>query len=341
MDHWINASGGNWATKSSWSNGVPTAAVGTAVDAGGTYTVNISTADTTYALILNNAHAKSSGYAGGVLTLAGAGGAQSPNGALSINSGTFVLAGGLLHAGSISVGSGATFLVSNGSQYTGQNAISNPILNNGSFVIAQTTAVNDTGNITGTGSITIESSSNVTLGGNISETGPILIESSSHTTINGIVSGNAFTIENSAIVDITSAITGTAGSFTLMNSANLEFGAAESENIGFAAGASGTLKFDKSALVTGSISGLTPNNKVDLADLTWVSGKMKATFAGNTSGGVLTVTNGTNSINLNLLGNYKQATSELVEGQHGGNYSRRPAGDRIAHCGCEWRRRGW
>jgi hypothetical protein len=133
-------------------------------------------------------------------------------------------------------------------------------------------------------------------------------------------SGDNFTIENSAVLDINSAITGTAGSFTLMNSANLEFGAAESENIGFAAGATGRLKFDYSltAPFTGKISGLTPNNKVDLADLSWVSRKMKATFAGNTSGGVLTVTNGTNSVNLNLLGNYTTASWNLSKDGSGG-----------------------
>jgi hypothetical protein len=120
------------------------------------------------------------------------------------------------------------------------------------------------------------------------------------------------------VAPLTSAVTGTAGSFALMNKAGLELGAADSENINFAAGASGILKLDMSAQVTGNISGLTPKDAVDLADLAWVAGHMKATFAGNASGGVLTVTNGTNSINLNLLGNYTQATWKLSKDGSGG-----------------------
>jgi hypothetical protein len=39
----------------------------------------------------------------------------------------------------------------------------------------------------------------------------------------------------------------------------------------------------------GSVSGLSPKNAIILADLTWISRKMKATFSGDTSGGTLTV----------------------------------------------------
>src|SRR5262249_2982870 len=56
-----------------------------------------------------------------------------------------------------------------------------------------------------------------------------------------------------------------AGSITLQDSGSLEFGTANSENVTFAAGASGTLKIDHSltAPFTGSISGLTTNNAID------------------------------------------------------------------------------
>jgi hypothetical protein len=317
MDHWINSSGGNWATASNWKNGVPTAAIGADIDASGLYLVGISSADVAYGLTVNSPLAIVSDNTGGVLTLAGVGGQLAPNGALSLNNGAFVLAGGSLHAGAISIGSGGIFLVFQG-QYTGQNAISNPISNNGWLVTANSSIVNITGNISGTGSTTLEGASRVIFAGNISEAGPITIENSATATINGIVSGQTFNVEDGAALNITSAITGTAGSFTLMNSANLEFGAAESENVVFAGGATGTVKFDKSALVTGELSGLTPNNKVDLADLSWVSGKMKATFAGNSSGGVLTVTNGANNVKLNLLGNYTHASWNLSKDGVGG-----------------------
>src|ERR1700688_2782508 len=185
------------------------------------------------------------------------------------------LAGGGLQAGSISIASGGALLVSKSYSYTGSSALAETITDNGAIIVATSSTDAFTGNITGTGSVTVEHSSIVTFGGSISETGPITIQDSANVTINGTVSGDNFTIGNSAVLDIASAVTGTSGSFTLMNSANLEFGAAESENIGVAAGATGTLKFDKSASVTGSISGLTTKNAVDLADLGWVSGSMK------------------------------------------------------------------
>lgn len=81
----------------------------------------------------------------------------------------------------------------------------------------------------------------------------------------------------------------------------------------FTSGASGTVKFDHSltAPFTGYLSGLSTKNAVDLADLAWKPGKMKATFSGDTSGGTLTVTNGTNSVALKLLGNYTTASWTL------------------------------
>jgi hypothetical protein len=106
-----------------------------------------------------------------------------------------------------------------------------------------------------------------------------------------------------------------------MNSANLEFGAAVSENVTFGSGAAGTLKLDKSLTspYTGTLSGLTQNNAVDLADLTYVAGKMKATFSGSTTDGTLTITNGGGqSVQLKLAGNYTTAAWNLSKDGSGG-----------------------
>jgi hypothetical protein len=69
---------------------------------------------------------------------------------------------------------------------------------------------------------------------------------------------------------------------------------------------------------TGYLSGLSTKNAVDLADLAWTPGKMKATFSGNTSGGTLTVTNGANSVALKLLGNYTTASWTFSKDSTGG-----------------------
>jgi len=96
-----------------------------------------------------------------------------------------------------------------------------------------------------------------------------------------------------------------AGSFTIANSAVQEFGAADSENVTFANGSKGTVKFDQSLTQpTVTISGLTPKNSIDLADLPFTNGQMTVTPSFTATGGTLTVTNqSTNqSVSLNLVG---------------------------------------
>jgi hypothetical protein len=180
------------------------------IDASGTYTVTISSADTTYGLLVNAAGATVSDNTGGSLSITDSGGPSNPNGALTISAGSFALAGGGL----------------------------------------------------------------------------------------------------------------TAGSITLQDSGSLEFGTANSENVTFAAGASGTLKIDHglTAPFTGSISGLTTTNSVDLVDLAWThpSRSMTATYSGTASGGTLTVSDRTNSVNLNLLGDYRTASWLLSKDANGG-----------------------
>jgi hypothetical protein len=279
LDHWTNTSGGNWTTASSWrtwngTHAVPTATIDADFDANGTYAVNIATAATAYALLLNDSGATVSDNIGGSLTLTGTGGAQSPNGVLSINQGTFVLAGGSLRAGSISIGAGGSFLVTQG-QYAGQNSIPS-IADNGSFTVAQSASANIAGSVSGAGSFN--------LGGNASL----------------IISG-ADTVT---------------GSFTIGSNSNLEFVAPETAKITLT-GTSSNLKFD-SLSPTGQISGLNATDKIDLAGLRWVQGSMTAKFSGGTSGGILTVSNGAQSVAINLTGNYMQSSWHLSADKTGG-----------------------
>jgi hypothetical protein len=283
LDHWRNTSGGGWTTASSWSNGVPTAAVEAAVDAIGSYTVSITTADTTYALLVNDSGGTVSDNKGGTLSLLGAGGSTNPNGTLMINAGTFALAGGTLKSGAISIASGANLLVS--ASYSG---LANAITDNGSMTVSgNKTAVTFTGNLSGSGAINVQNNGTVTF--------------------NGAVGSETFNVSGTSKAIVNSTANGT-GSFVLLGSGSVEFGAAVSENVAFASGATGTVKLDHSltAPFTGQLSGLstTGTNFVDLADLTFVSGKMTASYSGTTSGGVLTVSNGTNAVALNLSGNY-------------------------------------
>jgi len=281
FDHWINSAGGDWASAANWGNGVPTANLAADIDASGTYTVTISSADTTYGLLINAAGATVSDNTGGSLSITDSGGPSNPNGALTISAGSFALAGGGLTAGSISIANGGTLLVSQ--SYTGTGALAESITNNGSITLSNSSIVTFNGAISGSGSVTVQ---------------------------------------NSANAIFNTAITGT-GSFTLQNGGSLEFGAADSENVTFAAGASGTLKIDHSLTApffTGYLSGLTTTNSVDLVDLAWThpSKSMTATYSGTASGGTLTVSDRKNSVKLNLLGDYSTASWLLSKDGTGG-----------------------
>jgi hypothetical protein len=295
FDHWINTAGGNWATAINWGNGVPTATLAADVDASGTYTVTISSSDTAYGLLLNAAGAAVSDNTSGALALTDSGGPSNPNGALTINAGTFALAGGGLKAGSISIASGAGLTVSQ--SYTGSNALAETITDNGSITILKTSTVNFTGAMSGLGSV--------------------LVENGATANFSGAVTGaEQFTIENSATAVFTNPINGT-GSFTLLNGGILTFDAADSENVTFGAAATGTLTLD--APFTGSVSGLTTSNEIDLEDLSWTKPpKMTATYSGNSSGGTLTVSDGTNSVSIKLIGNYTSAPWTLSKDGSGG-----------------------
>jgi len=131
-DHWVNTLGGDWATATNWNQGLPTATIDANVDATGTYSVAITSNAIADALLLNDAQATVTDN-NGSLSLAGAGGLANPNGALIINAGTFRLNGGGLKAGAIFIGTGGTFLRSKGS-YTGSNALSETINDNGSLI---------------------------------------------------------------------------------------------------------------------------------------------------------------------------------------------------------------
>jgi autotransporter-associated beta strand protein/probable HAF family extracellular repeat protein len=305
LDHWSNTSGGNWTTASSWAtwNGthaVPTGTIDADFDKSGTYTVKITTADTAYALLLKAAGTTISDNSGGTLTLAGTGGSSNPNGPLSINAGNFALAGGALNSGAISIARGSSLTISG--NYTGNGVISQAIADNGTMTISGSAAL--AGAITGSGIVNIQKGAAATFTGTI--TGSETFNISGTMTISG--AGRAV---------ISTLVSGT-GSFILSNSASLEFAARDSENITFSPGATGSVKFDDSLnaqFFTGQLSGLSTlgGNSVDLADLLWAQGKMSASYKGTPKGGTLTISNGTNKVALNLLGNYIGASWMLSQ----------------------------
>ena len=103
---------------------------------------------------------------------------------------------------------------------------------------------------------------------------------------------------------------------TIDNGGTAEISGASSQAVTFE-GATGTLKLDDAPVFTGQISGLTGADAIDFADISY-GANTKATFSGNANGGTLTVTNGTQTANIALSGNYLTSGWTLSSDGHGG-----------------------
>src|SRR5262249_62372761 len=94
-----------------------------------------------------------------------------------------------------------------------------------------------------------------------------------------------------------------------------------SVNVTFASGATGCLILDASSQFTGTIAGLNssdPFNKIDLADIALGSNTTIAYLASGADTGTLTVSDGTNTANIPLLGQYSPTSFNISSDGHGG-----------------------
>ena len=119
------------------------------------------------------------------------------------------------------------------------------------------------------------------------------------------------------------AVTGTGSA--IVNAATLDFASSFSENVKFS-GATGVLELAKSTTYTGVITGFskTGGTQLDLLDIGFKSGVTKATYAGNITSGILTVTDGVHIANINLTGNYTKSTFVVATDNHNGTLIQDP-----------------
>ncbi len=112
------------------------------------------------------------------------------------------------------------------------------------------------------------------------------------------------------------AVTG-AGS-ALINRGTLDFASSFNENVTFT-GTRGVLELAQSQGYSGAVSGfsLSGHTSLDLRDIGFVSSG-EATFTGTATSGVLTVTDGTHTAQITLLGNYTGSTFVAKSDGRGG-----------------------
>ncbi|MHB9363562.1 Ig-like domain-containing protein [Mesorhizobium sp. W067] len=132
-------------------------------------------------------------------------------------------------------------------------------------------------------------------------------------TITGGLANSGMLWANGGNIDINGQVTGD-GDATIGNLSKLEFGAASSTDVTFAADAAGTLQLDDSFDFSGSIAGITNDDKVNLEDILFGTGTSAAYQADlDGTGGTLTVSDGTHNATLHLLGVYDAHSFTLAD----------------------------
>ncbi len=122
---------------------------------------------------------------------------------------------------------------------------------------------------------------------------------------------------SSGVLEFKAAVSG--GGKATIGGGTLKMDAAFSEAVAFT-GATGTLDLAQSQAFHGKISGFstTGATALDLRDITFTSGITKATYAGTTASGILTVTDGTHTAKIALVGDYTHSTWKLSAATGGG-----------------------
>jgi hypothetical protein len=178
--------------------------------------------------------------------------------------------------------------------------LDNTISGAGQLGAGQMTLVNaGTINATGTNALVIDTGINV-----IGNSGTLQATGSGGLVVNsGVTNSGLLWADGGNIIMLHTV--GGSGNALISGVAQLEFMAGSDAAVTFDTGAAGTLKLDQSGEFTGTIAGLTSHNAIDLADLSF-SGGAALSYAPNgaDTGGILTVSSGSQTASLALVGNY-------------------------------------
>ncbi len=147
----------------------------------------------------------------------------------------------------------------------------------------------------------------------------------SHVPVSGALTFTAKAAVSSGNTSATSApfFADTLSSVKIASGASIEIDGPSAQSITFS-GKTGTLKLGDSVAFTGEIAGLAGSDALDLADVSY-GAKTRATFSGNSAGGTLTVTDGTNTANIALEGKYLASGWTLSSDGNGGTVVVDPA----------------
>ncbi|HEY3537548.1 MAG TPA: Ig-like domain-containing protein, partial [Trinickia sp.] len=165
----------------------------------------------------------------------------------------------------------------------------------------------------GTHALVIDTGSNT-----VSNTGTLEATGAGGLVVDGAVLNTGNLWANGANLTIHGDVTGN-GAATISGAATLEFGGASATNTAFSDGAAGTLQLDRAESFSGSVSGFTTGDKLDLADVLY-SDHTTLSFTANDAGtgGTLTVSDGVHTAQVAMQGNLSSGGFQLAQDQSGG-----------------------
>jgi hypothetical protein len=166
---------------------------------------------------------------------------------------------------------------------------------------------------------TVSGSADVLEGGTISSGSTVEINSGSTLTLSGTVANSGTLLANGGTLNIDGVVNG--GLVEIEGKGEVTIAQASSENVTFQAKSTGELVLDSTSY-TGQISGFGANTSqsIDLADIDFAAGAKIVSYVANRkkTGGVLTITAGTNTVQLQLVGTYKLANFDIASDGDGG-----------------------
>ena len=148
--------------------------------------------------------------------------------------------------------------------------------------------------------------------------GPALpVDSLTYTPAPGFTGTNSFSYTESNGTTGQVDVTVSPSPLTIYGAGETEISSPSSQNVAFTSGADGTLRLDAAQNYTGSVSGLTQRDTLDLGNIAY-GPNLTVGYSGNSAGGVLSVSNGSQIANIALVGNYLASSFTLSSDGLGG-----------------------
>ena len=157
--------------------------------------------------------------------------------------------------------------------------------------------------------------------------------------LGGTVANSGVLLVNGGVLDVNGALTG--GTIQIEGAGEAVMTQKSSESVAFLSKSTGELVLDQAPSFSGKISGLGTTQSIDLTDINFAAG-VKISYSSNNrnnTSGVLTVTDGTNTAHLQMVGTYTLANFKVASDGSGRHAAHGSDGSyaKARQCGGEYR----